>query len=145
MNNIKQIGAKVYYCNLTGNVLKVIGDSQGHVKETTKEQDREIYAELKERKDETIELVQYEYGEYPRLSLNSTGCFFDLDKQELIFTYDSLPEEPQEPDRVDLLEDKISILIEENEQLKEVTKEQDKLLVDNTYKIAMLEMNSGGM
>lgn len=39
---------------------------------------------------------------------------------------------------------KISTLEAENKQLKEVTKEQDDLLVDNAYKITMLEMNLGG-
>ena len=32
---IKQIGTKIYYCLLTGNVIKIIGDCQGYVKETT--------------------------------------------------------------------------------------------------------------
>lgn len=43
------------------------------------------------------------------------------------------------------IESKIDILELENKELKVVTKEQDKLLVDNTYKISMLEMNLGGM
>lgn len=43
------------------------------------------------------------------------------------------------------LEIKIDILEAEKEKLLEITKEQDKLLVDNTYKISMLEMNLGGM
>ena len=32
---IKQIGTKIYYCNITGNVIKIIGDMMGYVKETT--------------------------------------------------------------------------------------------------------------
>lgn len=43
------------------------------------------------------------------------------------------------------IKDKIDILEAEKEKLLEITKEQDKLLVDNTYKISMLEMNLGGM
>ena len=29
---IKQIGTKIYYCLLSGNVIKIIGDIQGYVK-----------------------------------------------------------------------------------------------------------------
>lgn len=40
---------------------------------------------------------------------------------------------------------KIDILQSEKDKLLQITKEQDKLLVDNTYKISMLEMNLGGI
>lgn len=46
---------------------------------------------------------------------------------------------------LDNQENKISILQEENYKLNEIAKEQDRLLVDNTYKIVMLEMSLGGM
>lgn len=49
------------------------------------------------------------------------------------------------PNEIDVIKGKIDILQTENKQLKEASKEQDKLLVDNTYKISMLEMNLGGM
>lgn len=41
--------------------------------------------------------------------------------------------------------DKIDILEAEKEKLKEASKEQDDLLVENAYKITMLEMKLGGM
>lgn len=40
---------------------------------------------------------------------------------------------------------KIDLLQAEKEKLLKITKDQDKLLVDNAYKIAILEMNMGGM
>ena len=46
---IKQIGTKIYYCLVTGNVIKITGDMMGYVKETTFDEDIEIYTELKER------------------------------------------------------------------------------------------------
>lgn len=58
----------------------------------------------------------------------------------IIFT----DEEPL-PNEMDVIKKKIDILEAEKEKLLEITKEQDKLLVDNTYKISMLEMNLGGM
>ena len=44
---MKKIGTKIYYCLLTGNAIKIIGDMQGYVKETTFDEDIEIYTELK--------------------------------------------------------------------------------------------------
>ena len=32
---IKQIGTKIYYCLLTGNVIKITGDMMGYVKVTS--------------------------------------------------------------------------------------------------------------
>lgn len=40
---------------------------------------------------------------------------------------------------------RMDILQAEKEKLIKITKDQDKLLVDNAYKIAILEMNMGGM
>ena len=65
---IRQIGTKIYYCLVTGNVIKIIGDMQGYVKKTSFEDDYEIYTELKERDINTIGLLTLEYGKYPKLS-----------------------------------------------------------------------------
>ena len=107
---MKQIGTKIYYCLVTGNVIKVIGDMQGYVRETTFDEDYEIYTELKERDKDSIGLLQFEYGEYPKLSQNSTGVMVDLETKELIFSYEELPELPQEPTEIELLQARISEL-----------------------------------
>ena len=116
---IKQIGTKVYYCLVTGNVIKIIGDMMGYVKETSFDEDIEIYTELKERDINTIGLLQFEYGEYPKLSQNASGVMVDLETKELIFSYDELPQEPQEPTELEIIQEKISILEAENKILKE--------------------------
>ena len=116
---IKQIGTKIYYCLVTGNVIKIIGDMQGYVKETTFDEDIEIYTELKEREKSSIGLLQFEYGEYPKLSKDSTGVMVNLETKELIFSYEELPQEPSEPTWEEQMETKISILEAENESLKE--------------------------
>lgn len=116
---IKQIGTKIYYCLLTGNVIKIIGDCQGYVRETTFDEDYEIYTELKEREKSSIGLLTFEYGEYPKLSQNSTGVMVNLETKELIFSYEELPAEPIEPTWEEQMESKISILEAENENLKE--------------------------
>ena len=100
---IKQIGTKMYYCLLTGNVIKIIGDCQGYVRETTFDEDIEIYSELKEREKSSIGLLTFDYGEYPKLSKGSTGVMVNLETKELIFTYEELPTPPQEPTEIELI------------------------------------------
>ena len=116
---MKQIGTKIYYCLFTGNVIKVIGDCQGYVKETTFDEDYEIYTELKERDKSSIGLLTFKYGEYPKLSQSSTGVMVNLETKELIFSYDELPQEPQEPTELEIIQEKISILEAENKILKQ--------------------------
>ena len=86
---IKQIGTKIYYCVLTGNVIKIIGDMQGYVKETSFDEEIEIYTELKERDKDSIGLLTFEYGEYPKLSKGSTGVMVNLETKELILVMKS--------------------------------------------------------
>ena len=116
---MKQIGTKIYYCLLTGNVIKIIGDCQGYVRETTFDEDYEIYTELKEREKSSIGLLTFEYGEYPKLSQNSTGVMVNLETKELIFSYEELPTPPQEPTEIEKIQEKISILEADIESLKE--------------------------
>ena len=116
---IKQIGTKIYYCLLTGNVIKIIGDCQGYVRETTFDEDYEIYSELKEREKSSIGLLTFNYGEYPKLSKGSTGVMVNLETKELIFSYEKLPQEPQRPTEIEIIKDKISILEAENKILKQ--------------------------
>lgn len=136
---IKQIGTKIYYCLLSGNVIKIIGDMQGYVKETTFDEDIEIYTELKERDKDTIGLLQFEYGEYPKLSQGSTGVIVNLETKELIFSYEELPQEPVEPTEIEIIQEKISILEAENSDLLESQKVQDRTIVENDMRMMDLE------
>ena len=115
---IKQIGTKIYYCVITGNVIKIVGDIQGYVRETSFDEDIEIYTELKERDRESIGLLHFEYGEYPKLSKNSTGVMVDLETKELIFSYEELPQEPIEPTEIEIMQNEIKALKEELTQIQ---------------------------
>ena len=115
---MKQIGTKIYYCLLTGNVIKIIGDMMGYVKETTFNEDIEIYTELKERDKNYIGLLTFEYGEYPKLSQGATGVVVDLKTEELIFSYEELPQEPIEPTEIEVVQNEIKTLKEELTQIK---------------------------
>ena len=143
---MKQLGTKIYYCLLTGNVIKIIGDMQGFVNETTFDEDIEIYTELKERDKSTIGLLQFEYGEYPKLSKKSTGVMVNLETKELIFSYEELPQEPQEPTEIEVMQGKISILEAENEKLKvEQEQQNEEILVNMLANTEMFEMLLGMM
>ena len=115
---IRQLGTKIYYCLLTGNVIKIIGDMQGYVKETTFNEDIEIYTKLKERDINTIGLLQFNYGEYYKLSKGSTGVAVDLETKELIFSYEELPQEPIEPTEIEVMQNRINQLEEEINKLQ---------------------------
>lgn len=143
---IKQIGTKIYYCNITGNVIQIIGDCQGYVKETTFDYDYKIYTELKERDKNTIGLLQFKFGEYPKLSKGSTGVMVNLENKELIFTYEELPVPPQEPSEIEIMQGKISVLESENEKLKvEEEKQNEEILVNMLANTEMFEMILGMM
>ena len=143
---IKQIGTKIYYCLFTGNVIKIIGDMMGYVRETDFNEDIEIYTELKERDKDTIGLLQFSYGEYPILSKGSTGVMVDLETKELIFSYEELPTPPQEPTWEEEIEKKISILEGENKQLKlEQEQQNEEILVNMLANTEMFEMILGMM
>lgn len=132
---MKQIGTKIYYCLLTGNVIKIIGDMQGYVRETTFDEDYEIYSELKEREKSSIGLLTFEYGEYPKLSQGSTGVMVNLETKELIFSYEELPREPTE---IEIIQEKISILEAENKTLKQelsITQDAINELIFNSLNI----------
>ena len=115
---MKQLGTKIYYCLLTGNVIKIISDMQGYVRETSFDEDIEIYTELKERDINTIELLTFNYGEYPKLSQNASGVMVDLETKELIFSYEELPQILQEPTEFELMQEEIKSLKEEINILK---------------------------
>ena len=115
---IKQLGTKIYYCLLTGNVIKIIGDMQGYVKETNFDEDYEIYTELKERDKDSIGFLTFEYGEYPKLSKGSTGVIVNLEDKSLIFSYDELPQEPIEPTEIEIMQNEIKALKEELTQIQ---------------------------
>ena len=126
---IKQIGSKIYYCLLTGNVIKIIGDMQGYVKETTFDEDIEIYTELKERDRDSIGLLQFNYGEYPKLSKDSTGVMVNLETKELIFSYEELPTPPIEPTEIEIMQEKISQLEEKINKLQNSISEMNLIIL----------------
>lgn len=88
---MKQIGRKVYYDKATGNVLLITSEMVGDVKETTTEQDFEIYEALKGRVPDTVGVIQLQYGELADSFARMTSV--RVENGELIFTY----QDPTQP------------------------------------------------
>lgn len=113
-----EIGTKIYYCNLTGNCIYIIGDYKGSFVNTTFDEDYLIYKELNVREKDTISLIQLEYGEYAKLSNGANNVKVDLETKELIFSYEELPAIPQEPTEIEIMQNEIKELKEELTQIQ---------------------------
>ena len=138
LENIKRVGTKIYYCNITGNVLKIIYEREGFVEGTSFEDDCKIYEVLSERNISTIDFIYVDFGMYFEISKGSTGVRVNLETKELEFSYGALPEVPQEPNEIDVIKDKIDILEAENKELKDS-------VVKTQTAIDFILMNNGGI
>jgi len=93
-----QVGRKIYFDKLTGNVLVDTGERQGNVVETTQEQDFEVYTVLAERVPETVGCIQLEYGQYAQDFASCNGYRVNPETLQLEFSYpDPQNPESQEP------------------------------------------------
>lgn len=95
-----EIGRKIYYEKATGNVLVDTGERSGNVVETTKEQDFKVYKTLAERVEDTVGLIELEYGEYKQDFMECSGYRVNVKTGELEFSYPDPnvdPVQPQEP------------------------------------------------
>lgn len=113
------IGAKIYFDKITGDVIENTGDRTGGVVETTREQDFEAYTSLSKRVPETVGMIQLEYGAYEK-DYDAGGRITRVDLETLkpLFTYPDPtdPETPQEPQPP--LTEQVIALKTENESLK---------------------------
>ena len=93
-----QIGRRIYYEILTGNILVDTGERQGFVRETSVDDDIENYKVLSERNRETFDFVELEFGQYRQDFMECSGYRVNPDTLKLEFSYpDPNEEEPQEP------------------------------------------------
>ncbi|WP_438497187.1 hypothetical protein [Paenibacillus sp. IHBB 3054] len=86
-----EIGTKIYYDKATGNVILNTGERAGAVVKTTREQDFASYKVLSERVEETVGLIELEYGQYATEFLESRGRIrVNPETEELEFFYGPL-------------------------------------------------------
>lgn len=96
--DIIEVGRKIYYDKITGEVIVVTGEFRGSndlVSETTIEQDFEIYKDLSNRTVESVGCIKLEYGEFRDELAKSKSCFVNLETMKLEFIYDDKETEEQ--------------------------------------------------
>jgi len=93
-----QIGRKIYYDKLTGNVIVDTGERQGAVVPTTIEQDFQTYAALAERVPETVGVLELEFGQYAQDFAECSSYRVDVSGETptLVFSYPD-PSDPEAP------------------------------------------------
>lgn len=93
-----EVGKKIYYDKVTGNVLIDTGELSGYVRETTREEDFITYKALADRVPETVDMIQLEFGKYRGDFAECNGYRVNPITLELEFSYpDPGDSEPQEP------------------------------------------------
>jgi len=91
-----QIGMRIYYDILTGDVILNTGERSGDVVVTTVGQDFESYKALADRVSETVGMIQLEYGQYAEDFMQCDGYRIDPVTEEVLFSY-SDPDQPNLP------------------------------------------------
>lgn len=137
MAGYKYFGSRVYYLKENGNVVFKTGQSEGWVIEITPEQDWEIYAELKKYTKESLDFVQLQYNEFETEFNECTSYHVDVANKKIVFEYGEKPNPPEIP--------QTPTIHERMETQEKANKAQDDLILDNAYRVALLELNAQGI
>ena len=84
---MNQICAKVYYLIATGEILTITSEMQGTVEPTTKEQDMEVYPQLKDKNPDEIDFIELEYGTLATTFTNVKSYSVDVQNKKLNLVY----------------------------------------------------------
>lgn len=124
-----QIGRKIYYDKETGSVLADTGERSGDVVETTWEQDFNSYKALTERVEETVGVIELEYGENAQDFAECNGYRVDVKTGKLKFSFpdpNEKSDEPQKPQYIEPLSIQVAAMKSENTLLKAQVKAQSE-------------------
>lgn len=91
-----QVGKKIFYDKLTGDVITDTGERQGSVIATTVDQDITAYTALFERNRATFEVIELEFGAHLQDFAECNGYRVNLTTLALEFSYPD-PGEPETP------------------------------------------------
>ena len=93
-----QIGRRIYYDKITGNVIVDTLDRRGSVKPTTVEQDIAVYTTLSERNRESFDYIELQFGQYAQDFAECNGYRINVNTKQIEFSYpDPNETEPIEP------------------------------------------------
>ncbi len=82
-----QIPSKIYFILATGEILTITSEMQGTVEPTTKEQDMEVYPQLKDKNPDEIDFIELEYGTLATTFTNVKSYSVDVQNKKLNLVY----------------------------------------------------------
>lgn len=147
MAGYKYLGKRIYYLKTTGNVAYTVGEQEGWVVEnphelqdpplTKKEYDFKIYAELQKYNPEEVDFIELKWGEFKTEFAECTSYKVNIETKKLEFDYTPKPEPPGVP--------QTPTIHERMETQEKANKAQDDLILDNAYRVAVLELSAQGI
>ena len=147
MAGYKYLGKRIYYLKIDGRVILDTGEAEGWVVEnphelqdpplTKKEYDFKIYAELQKYNPEEVDYIELKWGEFKTEFAECTSYRVNIETKTLEFDYTPVPEPPEVPTS--------PTLHERMETQENRNNEQDDIMFEQSYKIAMLELNTASL
>ena len=130
------VGKRIYYDKITGEVILNTGDKQGVVIPMTAEQEIASYTALSERNRETFDVLELDYGEYARYFAETNGYRINPDTKQIEFSYPDPNEvEPSEPIYQEPLSAEVKLLKAKNQVLSEQVDFHEELIIELAMQI----------
>ena len=139
----KYIGKRIFFLKNNGTVILEVGEMEGWVVEPEKDFNKALeeaykyYAELSKYNKEVVDFIDLEYGEYKTEFAEMTSYKIDIATRKPIFEYGEKPN-PQEIPQTPTIHERM-------ETQEKANKAQDDLILDNAYRVALLELNAQGI
>lgn len=137
------IGKRIFFLKENGTVIFEVGEMEGWVIEPEKDFDKALeeaykyYAELSKYNKEVVDFIDLEYGEYKTEFAECTSFKIDVATRKPIFEYGEKPNPPEIP--------QTPTMHERMETQEKANKAQDDLILDNAYRVAVLELSAQGI
>lgn len=95
MSKVEPLGRRFFWIKKTGNIIAQRYEMSAGI-ESTKEEDFEVYMELKSYNPEAIEMTTFEPGQYAEDFVKAKSWLFDPDTGQIRFIYPD-PTDPETP------------------------------------------------
>jgi hypothetical protein len=103
-----QIGRRIYWDKFTGSILVDTGEKIGNIRDTTEEEDFQIYTILQERDRETIGIMQLEFLQFKEEFDSCISYTINPTTEQIVFEY--TPTVIEYKTEVQQIKDKITTL-----------------------------------
>lgn len=137
MAGYKYIGKRIYYLKVDGRVILDTGEAEGWVNQTTSEDDWRIYTELSKYNKSEVDFIELQFGEFKTEFAECTSFKIDVATRKPVFEYGEKPNPPEIP--------QTPTIHERMETQEKANKAQDDLILDNAYRVAVLELSAQGI